>query len=43
MEGTGNAEIATLLDCSERTVERRLKLIRDKWENKWQQGEQGRE
>jgi DNA-directed RNA polymerase specialized sigma24 family protein len=37
MEGSDNAEIAALLNCSERTVERRLKLIRDKWKHVWNQ------
>ncbi|OYP29976.1 ECF-type sigma factor [Rhodopirellula sp. MGV] len=32
LEGHSNAEIATQLDCSERTVERRLHLIREKLE-----------
>ncbi len=31
MEGYSNQEIARRLDCSLRTVERRLRLIRDKW------------
>ncbi len=31
MEGYSNQEIARQLDCSLRTVERRLRLIRDKW------------
>jgi len=31
MEGYGNREIAERLDCSQRTVERRLRLIRAKW------------
>jgi DNA-directed RNA polymerase specialized sigma24 family protein len=33
MGGAGNAEIAAQLNCSQRTVERRLKLIRDKWQH----------
>jgi DNA-directed RNA polymerase specialized sigma24 family protein len=33
MEGYTNGEIAAARDCSERTVERRLHLIRKKWEN----------
>jgi RNA polymerase sigma factor (sigma-70 family) len=37
MEGTSNAEIAAQLNCSQRTVERRLKLIRDKWKHFWKQ------
>jgi RNA polymerase sigma factor (sigma-70 family) len=32
MEGCTNAEIAQRLDCSPRTVERRLELIRDIWQ-----------
>jgi DNA-directed RNA polymerase specialized sigma24 family protein len=32
MEGCSNAEIAARLDCSERTVGRRLRLIRGLWE-----------
>jgi DNA-directed RNA polymerase specialized sigma24 family protein len=32
MEGCSNAEIASRIDCSERTVERRLRLIRGLWE-----------
>jgi RNA polymerase sigma factor (sigma-70 family) len=40
MEGTDNAEIAALLNCSERTIERRIKLIRDKWKHIWQQRRQ---
>lgn len=31
MEGRSNQEIAQRLDCALRTVERRLKLIRDEW------------
>ena len=31
MEGFSNQEIAQRLDCALRTVERRLKLIRDEW------------
>ena len=31
MEGYSNEEIARRLDCALRTVERRLKLIRDEW------------
>ena len=31
LEGYGNQEIADLLGCSTRTVERRLQLIRDLW------------
>jgi RNA polymerase sigma factor (sigma-70 family) len=31
MEGYSNQEIAQRLDCALRTVERRLKLIRDQW------------
>jgi DNA-directed RNA polymerase specialized sigma24 family protein len=37
MEGNDNAEIAALLDCSERTIEGRLNLIRDKWKHVWSQ------
>ncbi len=33
MEGYSNQEIARRLDCSLRTVERRLRLIRDKWKH----------
>jgi DNA-directed RNA polymerase specialized sigma24 family protein len=33
MEGHSNAEIAAQLNCSERTIERRLNLIRDKWKH----------
>jgi RNA polymerase sigma factor (sigma-70 family) len=40
MEGIGNAEIAARLNCSQRTVERRLKLIRDKWKHYWKQEKQ---
>jgi DNA-directed RNA polymerase specialized sigma24 family protein len=32
MEGHSNQEIAQRLDCSERTVERRLRLIRKEWQ-----------
>jgi DNA-directed RNA polymerase specialized sigma24 family protein len=32
MEGNTNAEIAVKLDCLERTVERKLRTIRDCWE-----------
>jgi RNA polymerase sigma factor (sigma-70 family) len=32
MEGCTSKEIATALDCTQRTVERRLHLIRDIWE-----------
>jgi DNA-directed RNA polymerase specialized sigma24 family protein len=31
MEGHTNAEIAARLGCTDKTVERRLKLIRDRW------------
>ena len=31
MEGCSNQEIAQRLDCAVRTVERRLRLIRDQW------------
>jgi RNA polymerase sigma factor (sigma-70 family) len=37
MDGADNAEIAAQLNCSQRTVERRLKLIRDKWKHFWEQ------
>ena len=37
MEGYKNAEIAAQLNCSERTIERRLNLIRDKWKHFWKQ------
>lgn len=33
LEGHTNGEIAAQLDCSERTVERRLRLIRRKWDS----------
>ncbi len=33
MEGDTNAEIAGKLGCLERTVERKLRTIRDRWEN----------
>jgi DNA-directed RNA polymerase specialized sigma24 family protein len=33
MEGYSNKEIAGQLGCSVRTVERRLRLIRDKWKH----------
>jgi DNA-directed RNA polymerase specialized sigma24 family protein len=33
--GYHNREIATRLDCTERTVERKLNLIRLKWETAW--------
>lgn len=36
MEGCTNAEIASQLNRSERTVERRLRLIRDRWRLEWQ-------
>jgi DNA-directed RNA polymerase specialized sigma24 family protein len=36
MEGRSNAEIAGLLGCVERTVERKLWVIRETWE-----GEEG--
>ncbi|MHC4405382.1 MAG: RNA polymerase sigma factor, partial [Planctomycetota bacterium] len=32
LEGYTNREIADQLDCSTPTIERRLKLIRKKWE-----------
>jgi DNA-directed RNA polymerase specialized sigma24 family protein len=35
MEGYSNAEIAAQLNRSERTIERRLNLIRDKWKHEW--------
>ncbi len=41
MEGYTNAEIAAQLDRSERTVERRLRLIRDRWKLDWQSGRRG--
>ena len=31
--GAGNAEIAAQRNCSQRTIERRLKLIRNKWKH----------
>ena len=31
--GSSNAEIAAQRNCSQRTIERRLKLIRDKWKH----------
>jgi RNA polymerase sigma factor (sigma-70 family) len=40
MEGASNAETAVQLNCSQRTVERRLNLIRDKWKHLWKQKEQ---
>jgi RNA polymerase sigma factor (sigma-70 family) len=33
MDGATNAEIATVLNCSGRTIERRLKRIRNKWKD----------
>jgi DNA-directed RNA polymerase specialized sigma24 family protein len=36
MEGYTNAEIASQLNRSERTVERRLRLIRDRWKLEWE-------
>ncbi len=36
MEGCSNQEIAQRLDCALRTVERRLKLIRDEWKQELQ-------
>ena len=41
MEGYNNAEIAAQMNCSERTIERRLKLIRDKWKQEWMQAKHG--
>jgi DNA-directed RNA polymerase specialized sigma24 family protein len=35
MEGYGNRQIAEQLDCSVRTVERRLQLIRKTWEQEY--------
>ena len=32
LEGCSNQEIAERMDCALRTVERRLKLIRDTWQ-----------
>ncbi|MFN3192350.1 MAG: ECF-type sigma factor [Aureliella sp.] len=32
LEGYSNAELAQRFDCSERTIERRLHLIREKWQ-----------
>ena len=43
MEGCSNEEIAKRLDCSVRTVERRLRLIRDNWKHAWKQLESGRQ
>ena len=31
MEGLSNREVATRLNCAERTIERRIKLIRNLW------------
>jgi RNA polymerase sigma factor (sigma-70 family) len=36
MEGYDNREIAAQLHCSVRTVERRLKLVREKWKEEWE-------
>jgi DNA-directed RNA polymerase specialized sigma24 family protein len=36
LEDSSNSEIATRLQCSERTVERRLALIRAVWEENGQ-------
>lgn len=35
LEGYSNAELAKRFDCSERTIERRLHLIREKCEQEW--------
>lgn len=35
LEGYSNAELAERFDCSERTIERRLHLIREKCQQKW--------
>jgi DNA-directed RNA polymerase specialized sigma24 family protein len=40
MEGYTNAEIAAQLNRSERTVERRLRLIRDRWMLEWERAGQ---
>jgi DNA-directed RNA polymerase specialized sigma24 family protein len=40
MEGYTNAEIASQLNRSERTVERRLRLIRDRWKLEWERAGQ---
>jgi DNA-directed RNA polymerase specialized sigma24 family protein len=38
MLGYRNREIATMLDCTERKVERKLNLIRLRWESEWPGG-----
>lgn len=42
MEGASNEEIAAQLKCSQRTVERRLRLIRDKWKCAWSEEQKER-
>ena len=42
MEGASNEEIAAQLKCSQRTVERRLRLIRDKWKRVWSKKQEER-